>query len=162
MRPAERQRSRQRRPASRRERGFTLIESMIAILIFAVGILGLVGMQTASTRVTSDARMRTEAAAAADELIARMLASSRATVATDFQTGGTQFNTWRTNRLQAAGTGLPGADATVTFGAVGGDANTVRVVITWTPPRESERDLTGVKTAVSVVRQHVTVSALYD
>jgi hypothetical protein len=106
--------------------------------------------------------MRTEAAAAADELIARMLASNRSTVAADFQTGGTQFNAWLTQRLQATGTGLPGANATVTFGAVGGDANTVRVVITWTPPRESERGSTGVKTAVSVTRQHVTVSALYD
>lgn len=145
----------------RRQGGFTLIESLIALVVFAVGILGLVGMQTVSTRVTNDARYRSEAAAAADELLARMLAANRATVAAEFGTGGTQFTPWLT-RLQAAGTGLPGADATVTFGAVGGDAATVRIVITWTPPRESQRDTTGARAAVTAARQHVTVSALYN
>ena len=103
-----------------------------------------------------------EAAAAADELLARMQAGNRATVATDFATGGPRFTDWLNTRLLPAGTGLPGAGATVTFGAVGGDANTVRIVITWSPPRESQRDTAGAVTAITATRQHVTVSALYD
>jgi type IV pilus assembly protein PilV len=99
----------------RAQGGFTLIESLIAMVIFAVGILGMVAMQTVSTRVTTDARFRSEAAAAADELLARMQASNRASLATDFATGGTRFNEWLNGRLLAAGTGLPGAAATVAF-----------------------------------------------
>jgi type IV pilus assembly protein PilV len=144
------------------QRGFTMIESLIAMVVFSVGILGLVAMQTVATRVTTDARLRSEAAAAADELLARMQTASRATVATDFATGGTRFVDWRDNRLAAPGTGLPGAAATVTFGAVNADPNTVRIVITWVPPREAQRDSTGGITSVSSTRQHVTVSALYD
>ena len=142
--------------------GFTLIESLIAMVVFAVGVLGLVGMQTVSARVGTDARLRSEAAAAADELLARMQASNRATLAADFGTGGARYTDWLDNRLKAAGTGLPGAGATVTFGAVGGDPNTVRIVITWTPPREAQRDTSGGIAAVTATRQHVTVSALYD
>jgi type IV pilus assembly protein PilV len=142
--------------------GFTLIESLIAMVVFAVGILGLVGMQTVSSRVATDARFRTEAAAAADELLARMQSSNRATVAADFQTGGVQFRNWLVNRLQAPGSGLPAANATVVFGAIGGDPNTVRIVITWTPPSEAQADTGGAIASVSATRQHVTVSALYN
>jgi type IV pilus assembly protein PilV len=142
--------------------GFTLIESLIAMVVFAVGILGLVGMQTVSTRVATDARFRAEAAAAADELLARMQSSNRANVAADFQTGGVQFQNWLVNRLQAPGIGLPAANATVVFGAIGGDPNTVRIVITWTPPREAQADTAGAIAAMSATRQHVTVSALYN
>jgi len=146
----------------RAQGGFTLIESLIAMVIFAVGILGMVAMQTVSTRVTTDARFRSEAAAAADELLARMQASNRASLATDFATGGTRFNEWLNGRLLAAGTGLPGAAATVAFGWVNADPNTVRIVITWTPPREANRDASGTVSAIAATRQHVTVSALYD
>lgn len=152
-----------RSPAPSREQGgFTLIEALIAMVIFSVGILGMVAMQTVSTRVTTDARFRSEAAAAADELLSRMQASNRASMATDFATGGTRFEEWLNGRLLAAGTGLPGAAATVDFGAVNADPNTVRIVITWTPPREAQRDTAGALTAISASRQHVTVSALYD
>jgi type IV pilus assembly protein PilV len=152
-----------RRLAPRRAQGgFTLIESLIAMVIFAVGILGMVAMQTVSTRVTTDARFRSEAAAAADELLARMQASNRASLSTEFATGGARFDEWLNGRLLAAGTGLPGAAATVAFGAVNADPNTVRIVITWTPPREAQRDTAGALSAIAATRQHVTVSALYD
>jgi len=146
----------------RRQGGFTLIEALIALVVFSVGVLGLVGMQTVSTRVTTDARLRTEAAAAADELLARMQSASRATVVADFSTGGARYAEWLNGRLLAPGTGLPGAAATVRFGVVGADANTVRIEITWALPRERQRTLSGDSVSVSVPHQHVTVSALYD
>lgn len=146
----------------RREQGSTLIESIIALLIFAIGILGLVGMQTVAARVSTDARFRSEAAAAADELLARMQSSDRTSLAAQFTTGGVAFNAWLDGRLKVVRTGLPNAAATVDFGVVAGDPRTVRIVITWAPPREAQRDGSGLANALTTNRQHVTVSALYD
>ncbi|HVL56567.1 MAG TPA: type IV pilus modification protein PilV [Burkholderiaceae bacterium] len=144
------------------QQGFTLIEALVSIVVFSIGMLGLVAMQTVSARVTTDARFRAEAAAAADELLGRMQTANRSTVAALYGTGGTEFVAWQAASLQAPGRGLPGAVATAEFGAVGGDPNTVRITVSWTPPRELQRNVAGEATAVAHTRQHVTVSALYD
>lgn len=54
------------------QQGFTLIESLIAILIFVIGILGLIGLQTGVTAAQTEARARTEAALLAQEAIGLM------------------------------------------------------------------------------------------
>ena len=46
----------------RRQGGFMLIEALIAILIFSIGILGIVGLQAAAVNQSTDARYRSEAA----------------------------------------------------------------------------------------------------
>ncbi|HEY2558540.1 MAG TPA: prepilin-type N-terminal cleavage/methylation domain-containing protein [Caldimonas sp.] len=61
--PAERHRS-----APRRQGGFFLIEAMVAILIFALGILGLVAMGGTAVSSQSDAQYRTEASSLADAI----------------------------------------------------------------------------------------------
>ncbi len=52
--------------------GFLLIEALIAILIFSLGILGMVAMGGAAVGAQSDARFRNDAAALADEIANRM------------------------------------------------------------------------------------------
>lgn len=54
------------------QRGATLLEALIGILIFSVGILALVGMQTLAIRHMADARYRSEASFLANEIIGRM------------------------------------------------------------------------------------------
>src|SRR5690606_11792903 len=142
--------------------GFTLLESLIAILVFAIAMLGMIGAQASGAQVTSDARYRTEAAAAADELLARMQIAPRATVVADFTTGGALFDLWLQERVQADEVGLPAGDATVQFSSVAGDPLTVRIVVTWVPPRHRVRDGTGAISAMTETRQHVTVSALFN
>ncbi len=44
-----------------RQQGVALLESLIAILLFSMGILALVGLQGAMVKNTSDAKYRTEA-----------------------------------------------------------------------------------------------------
>jgi type IV pilus assembly protein PilV len=68
-----------RRRAS--QSGFTLIEVLISILIFAFGILGLVGLQASAIRFSTDAQQRAEATFLADQLLARMLISDPASAA---------------------------------------------------------------------------------
>lgn len=57
---------------SRLQRGSMLLEGLIAILIFSMGILALVGLQAASIKNASDAEFRTEAAYLANEVIGQM------------------------------------------------------------------------------------------
>ena len=48
--------------AGSRQRGATLLEALIGILIFSVGILALVGMQALAIKHMSDAKYRSDAA----------------------------------------------------------------------------------------------------
>jgi prepilin-type N-terminal cleavage/methylation domain-containing protein len=55
-------------------RGFTLIEVMIALAIFSIGILAIAGMQISSINGNSSARMQTEATTLAVERLERLIA----------------------------------------------------------------------------------------
>jgi len=46
----------------RKQGGLALVEAMVAIVIFAFGVLAIVGLQTASVRQVSDAKYRIDAA----------------------------------------------------------------------------------------------------
>ncbi|MGE0801503.1 MAG: prepilin-type N-terminal cleavage/methylation domain-containing protein [Lautropia sp.] len=144
----------------RANRGFTLVEALVALAVFAIGILGLIASVTSHSRSGLDSRLRTEAAAAADELIALIQTAAPATREVDYATGGAALNAWLAARLQAPRTGLPGGEATVDFGAVGGDTRTVQIEIRWTQPREAGRDGTGTKTAELVNHRYRTVAAI--
>ena len=76
---------------TRRQSGVMLIEALIALLIFSVGILGIVGMQSAAVQASGDAKYRSDAALLANQLIGRMWVSDRtqATLQTAYQTNGT-------------------------------------------------------------------------
>lgn len=73
-------------PARRRrdvQGGFFLIEALIALLIFSLGILGMVGMGGAAIAAQSDAQYRTEAANWANEIATQIaLNVDRANLAT--------------------------------------------------------------------------------
>lgn len=66
---------------TRRARGFTIVEVMVALLVFSLGVLGLVGLQGGAVRFSSDARQRADATFLADQLMARALISDPATLA---------------------------------------------------------------------------------
>lgn len=52
--------------------GFALIESLIAVLILALGVVGALGMQMRSLTSATEASMRTEATIAVDQLVGIM------------------------------------------------------------------------------------------
>src|SRR2546430_11129136 len=60
--------------------GAYLLEALIGILIFALGVLGIVGLQAASLRTTTDSAMRAEAIFAANQLLGQMWADDEASL----------------------------------------------------------------------------------
>jgi len=52
--------------------GIALIEAMVAIFIFSIGILAVIGMQAVAVRTASDAKYRADAAFLADQVIGQM------------------------------------------------------------------------------------------
>ncbi|MCL2656534.1 MAG: pilus assembly protein PilV [Betaproteobacteria bacterium] len=110
-------------------RGIALIEVLVAMLIFMLGILGLVGLQSSVTRAQTDAKFRADAAYLASEGVARLWADlpnmnnySGAGCA-----GISSCKAWQ-DKVAAS---LPNGTGTLTIDATTGD---VAVVITWTPP----------------------------
>lgn len=93
---------RPRRP----QQGFSLVEVLVAILIFGLGVLGLMRLQASAVKLSTDARQRAEATFLADQLLARMLISDPATAAS--------FNHKPDGTVPCAPTGAPSTNAQVT------------------------------------------------
>ena len=64
-------------PTASRAGGFVLIEALIAILIFSIGVLGIVGLQATAVQQSSDARYRAQAAELAQQLLGQMWTGDR-------------------------------------------------------------------------------------
>ncbi len=118
-----------------KQAGSNLIEVLVSILIFAMGILGILGLQASTVGVAADARYRTEAAALADDYIARMMVAPPSTVATDFKTGGTEFNAWQSSRINGTTadrrTLLPNATVTSAITGATDAGQNVLLTISW-------------------------------
>jgi type IV pilus assembly protein PilV len=54
------------------QQGVMLIEALVGILIFSIGILAMIGMQAVAMRATIDAKYRSEASFLANEIIGTM------------------------------------------------------------------------------------------
>jgi len=61
--------------APRTARGFTLIEVLVALVIFAIGLLGLAGLQSQSLKFNYSAFLRTQASFLAYDILDRMRAN---------------------------------------------------------------------------------------
>jgi len=61
----------------KQQSGVMLLEALIAILIFSLGILGIVGMQASAVNASRDAKYRSDAGMLANELIGQMWSGDR-------------------------------------------------------------------------------------
>jgi type IV pilus assembly protein PilV len=126
-----------------KQSGVMLLEALIGILIFSLGILALVGMQAIAVKLTTDARDRAEASNLASQLIGEMWVN-RANVANYIYNGtGTvpaALEDW-VDKVEAS---LPDAAAhppTVAVGAstLGAGVGTETIVtIRWRNPNDSD------------------------
>lgn len=59
------------------QRGVMLLEALISIAVFSIGVLGLIGLQSAAIKNTDEARQRAVAAFYANQIIGSMWADVR-------------------------------------------------------------------------------------
>jgi type IV pilus assembly protein PilV len=160
-----------------RQRGSFILEALIAILIFTVGILGLIALQGTAISTTTDTRYRVEANQFANRILSAIQGSVNRTSAAAFQASLNSFasqpgggdlpngctftgaalsgvapgndivSAWR-NDLNASGSRLPSADAQVQVTWGAGTANQVRIIVCWLQP------------GLPVARRHVIVGSI--
>lgn len=128
--------------------GMLLLEGLIAILIFTIGVLGIVGLQAAAVKQVTNAKYRTDASMLANQLLGTMWVSDRttATLQTNFNTGGAAYNTWL-NKVSAT---LPGAATYPPTVAISNQGVTT-VTIRWLAPSEA---------ANATPHQHVVIAQI--
>lgn len=54
------------------QQGATLIEALVAVLIFSIGILAVIGIQALAVQVTADAKYRADASFIANQALGRI------------------------------------------------------------------------------------------
>lgn len=125
---------------TRRQRGFSMIEVLIAVLILAIGLLGMAHMQASGMRSTHGAYLRTQATFLAGDILDSMRANVTPARAGSYDvafggagTGGTvegdDLIAWKA-ALAAA---LPAGDGQIT--TTGSD---VTVEVSWTGLQQNE------------------------
>jgi len=127
---------RRHRPQGASARGFVLLEALIAMVIFMIAALGLVGLQVSMTRATSGAQYRANAAYLASDLVGRLWTDTRHLASYDAGqcAGYAPCQSW----LDKVSATLPGATASTTVDA---GAGTVTIDLTWQVPSEDTHRL---------------------
>jgi len=90
------------------QQGSVVLEALISILIFSIGILAIVGLQAASIKNVAAAKYRTDASLLANQVIGQMWVSDKsnaALVANFSSPAGANYLAWANTVAQ----GLPGA-----------------------------------------------------
>ena len=121
-----------------RERGVMLLEALIAILIFTLGIIAVMGMQAASISQVTQAKYRTDASYLANQIIGKMW--------TDFPNLASYAGAGYAGRAPwnaAVAATLPTGNGIITVAGT-----TATVTVTWKLPSES------------VTHQYVTIATI--
>lgn len=153
------------------QRGSFIIEAILGILIFLIGILGLIALQGTAISTTTDTRYRVEANQFASRMMSSIQGGANRTSDAAFQNSINAFShnatgeqcafsgTASTNAtviawlsdLQSAATAtrLPSADAQIRITwAAAGTVNQVRIIICWQQP------------GLPVMRRHVVTGSI--
>jgi type IV pilus assembly protein PilV len=101
--------------------GVVLLEGLIAVTIFAFGVLAIIGMQASTTRATTDAKYRVDASFVLNQTLGTMWAD--------------RANLSSYAKVDEAVASLPNGKRTITVGGV--DNKDVTVKVTWQLPGET-------------------------
>ena len=118
-------------PLNTQQSGIVLIEALVSILIFSVGVLAIIGLLTASVISLRDSNNRSAAGSVANQIIGQMWADDHSQLQAKYNSpAGVQYSNWiassAVQALPAAATYPP----TVFVSASG----VATVKIYWKPP----------------------------
>lgn len=139
-------------------RGLVLIDVMVAVLVFSLGVLAIVALQSVAVQQSTQAKYRADATMLVNALISRMWLTDRqvATLSGSFATGGAGYDEWLAT-VQSALPGVTGNPPEVTVESVPGGAGAaptarVTVLLQWKPPSAADSDAPNRLTMVTQIR----------
>jgi len=149
------------------QRGSFLLEALVAILIVAFGIIGLLGLEARALQNVDDAQYRSEAVALANSYIGQMWTADQTTLSANFSDTagvGTPYDEFK----NVVGGRLPGASGglvprvTVTPAVAPTPGTQVTVTIMWNPPGGGTQALTAgqASTLGKVAHQYVATATV--
>lgn len=135
-------------PTPSRTRGFTLIETLVALLVLSIGLLGVAALQLSSLRANQGAAMRSQATFLAYDILDRMRSNRLAAIAGGYDialgaAGGTgsqaadDLTAWKAS----LNTTLPSGD-----GSVARNGNVFTVSVVWDSARDTNDEIGSVTT----------------
>jgi type IV pilus assembly protein PilV len=111
------------------QRGIVLVEVLVAILLFILGVVGLVGLQSSMTRAQTEAKIRADATFLATEVMGRLWSDVNNV---SLYNGGGCAGLPRCKEWQdKVSRELPGGTGAITVDALTGD---VAVTVSWSLP----------------------------
>lgn len=127
------------------QQGVMLLEALIAILIFSIGILAIVGMQATAVRTVTESRSRAEAALYANQLLGQIWADAINASQYAYPGSGAvpaRLRGWHDDvtGVTDAKRGLPGAATVkpiVTITSPTAQGATVQIQVFWRNPEET-------------------------
>ena len=125
------------RRSCRRLRGSTLVEGLLAIAVFSVGLVGLLTMLSGAMVDGANAQHRSEAGLLASDLVGRMWTGDRSLAGLRLRFGDAnsmEYSEWR-RRVQAV---LPGVTDSANVPLVSiSDQRDVTITLGWQAPGEA-------------------------
>jgi type IV pilus assembly protein PilV len=130
----------------RRAGGFTLIESLVALMVMSIGLLGVAALQLASLQANHGAFQRTQATFLAQDIVDRMRANRDAAIAGQYDiafgtapptspttTAETDIAAWRARLVATLPAGAAGTTGSQPAGEIETDTatDTITVRIRW-------------------------------
>jgi type IV pilus assembly protein PilV len=127
------------RTTSERQRGVMLIEALLAILIFSIGILAVVGMQGIAIKNVGESKIRNDANFLAGELLSQMWADNGNITTGNYNYAGSGGAPGRIAPWVARVTGkMPGGlGPIVTLTNPSAQGASVQITIRWQLPEEA-------------------------
>ena len=108
----------------KQQSGSFIIEALVSVLIFMVGLIGLMGVSAQAVNQVSQSKYRNDASFLADELLGEIWVSTGTSPAAAYL-GSANYTAWQA-RVSSI---LPGGTGTVTLNTP--SANMLTLVITW-------------------------------
>jgi type IV pilus assembly protein PilV len=124
----------QHAPRAHFQRGVALLESLMALLIFSVGLLGLLGLEARVMSTSTNSENRSRAAMLAGEVASQMWLNNTVAPST------TAYNNLISNAGDQTQGGLPGGIINVV--TVPTATNAADITVTWTETNAPQSTLT--------------------